>query len=173
MPDSNNTIVGHASLCVDGVDLGYTSGGITVRRDQEVGEIRADQVAGPIRKYRSSEMYVIATSLLEVTLENLRIVYGYPEATLDSDCLTLGYADPCNMIEHELVVKGVGPGCGCRTWVFDRVVNVASSVEYVMARDAQVTLAVEFEALIDPTTGLFGQVCDGCTFQDSQTCSAS
>lgn len=170
MPDNTNVLLGKAHICLDGSDLGYTTGGTTVRRDQEIVDVMADQVSGPVRKFRSSERFFITTSLLEATLENLRIAYGYPSSNLQNQCLTLGYQNPCFMLEHELVLKGAGPGCGCRTWVFDRVTSIVSSVEYSMSRDTQVQLAVEWEALIDPDTGVFGQVCDGCEFANNQVC---
>jgi hypothetical protein len=169
MPDAANTLVGAGAICLDGVDIGFTEGGVVVRRDQEINNIMADQVLSPVRKFRTSETFVIATSLLEATLENLRLVYGYPDSQLSGDCLTLGYQNSCFMAEHELVIKGPGPGCGCRTFVFDRVVAIQSSTEYQLSREDKVVLAVEFEALVNDD-GTVGQVCDGCTFADTKTC---
>jgi hypothetical protein len=108
---------------------------------------------------------------LEVTLSKLQIAFGYPSANLTSaTVLVLGYSSSCFLNEKELVVKGPGPGCGCRTFVFDRVTNVQTTVEYQMFRDQATQLAIEFEALKSCPEGIFGYVIDGCDFQEAQSC---
>lgn len=169
--NTSNIIVGGAVLCIDGVCMGLTTGGVTIRQESEIGEILADQFNGVALKFRSLERFFVATALLEVTLDKLLIAFGYPSANLTSaTVLSLGYNSSCFQNEKELVVKGPGPGCGCRTFVFDRVTNVQTSVEYQMFRDQATQLAVEFEALKACPDGSFGQVVDGCDFQAAQTC---
>lgn len=166
-----NIIVGAATVCVDGADLGFTTGGVTIRQESEYVENLADQFIGVVSKYRSLEKFFVATTMLEVTLTNLLLAFGYPNANLqNSTTLCLGYNSSCFINEHELAIKGPGPGCGCRTFVFTRAINVQTTVEYQMFRDQAVQLPVEFEILKDPDTGFFGCVYDGCTYQDSVTC---
>jgi len=167
----DNIIVGGATLCVDGTFFGLTTGGTTIRQESEYGEVIADQFNGVVKKFRSLERFFIATTLLEVTLDKLLVAFGYPTANLTSaTSLLLGYNSSCFQNEKELVVKGAGPGCGCRTFVFDRVTNVQTTVEYQMFRDQATQLAVEFEALKSCPDGYFGMVVDGCDFQVAQTC---
>lgn len=169
--NTDNVIVGGAVLCLDGVSLGLTSGGVTVRQESEFGEVLADQINGVAKKFRSLERFYVATNLLESTLDRLLIAFGYPSANMTSaTVLCLGYNSSCFLNERQLVVKGPGPGCGCRTFVFDRVMNVQSTVEYQMFRDQATQIAIEFECLKDCTTGLFGCITDGCTFQASLAC---
>ncbi len=171
--DTGNLIAGAATLCYNGVFLGLTTGGTTIRQESEYVETIADQFNGVAAKYRSLERFYIATSLLEVTLERLRIALGYPSANLTSaTSLTLGYNSSCYINEGELVVKGPGIGCGCRTFVFDRVTNVQTTVEYQMFRDQYTNLPVEFEALKACPEGTFGVVVDGCDFQNGLACDA-
>jgi len=170
MSDPNNIIVGSATLCVDGSDLGLTTGGINIRFERTFVEIAADQVVGIVSRRLESERVFISTMLLENTLENLRIVFGYPTANLTGGTkLCLGYNSSCGLNEHSITVKGKGPGCGCRTFVFDRASSV-SSPEYNMQLTQEVQLAVEFEVFKDVATGEFGCIYDGCTFQDAQDC---
>ena len=169
--NTDNIIVGSSILCCDGICLGLTTGGTTIRLESEFGEVIADQFTGSALKFRSLERFFIATTLLEVTLDQLRIAFGYPAANLvGGTSLCLGYNSVCYQNEKELVVKGPGPGCGCRTWVFDRVTNVQTSVEYQMFRDQATQLAVEFEALKSCPEGSFGKVIDGCDYAASVEC---
>lgn len=169
--DTTNVIVGAGFLCADGVSLGLTTGGTTIRQESEFGEIIADQFNGVALKYRSIERFYISTSLLEVTLDKLMMAFGYPATNLvSSTVLTLGYNSACFQNEKELVVKGPGPGCGCRTFIFDRVSNVQTTVEYQMFRDQATALPIEFEALKSCPEGVFGTVIDGCDYQATQTC---
>lgn len=171
--NTDNVIVGGAVLCLDGTSLGLTSGGVTVRQESEFGEVLADQLNGVAKKFRSLERFFVATSLLEVTLDKLLLAFGYPSANMTSaTVLCLGYNSACFLNEKQLVVKGPGPGCGCRTFVFDRVTNVQTTVEYQMFRDQATQLAIEFECLKSCETGFFGCITDGCTFQESLDCDA-
>src|SRR3972149_5840857 len=57
-------------------DLGDTQDGVQVTMDQEIEQIFVDQEQGPVKEGRTQETMTIATSLAEVTLENLADVLG-------------------------------------------------------------------------------------------------
>lgn len=170
MADSNNIITGPATLCVDGSDMGLTTGGVNIRFERSFVETEADQIIGIAKRSLQMERIFVATTLLEATLENLRIAFGLPEASLTGGTvLCLGYNSSCGLNEHSIVVKGPGVGCGCRTFVFERATSI-STPEYNMQRTQEVQIAVEFEVFKDETTGQFGCIYDGCTFQEAQNC---
>jgi hypothetical protein len=166
----DNVVVGPATLCVDGADMGLTTGGINIRYEREFVETEADQLIGIAKRSLQTERVYVATTLLEQTLENLRIVLGLPNDALTGGTkLCLGYNSSCGINEHAITVKGPGPGCGCRTFVFDAASSIGS-FEYNQQRTQEVQVAVEFEVFKDPVTGQFGCITDGCTFRDAQAC---
>lgn len=168
--DVENIIIGAATVCIDGTDIGLTVGGVNVRFERTFVEVEADQLVGIAKRFLNIERVMVEFAMLEVTLENMRIALGYPASLLTGGTkLCIGYNSSCSLPEHEMVLKGAGPGCGCRTFVLDRVVSV-SSPEYNMQRTQEVQFKVEFEALKDDDSGQFGCIYDGCSFQDAQTC---
>lgn len=159
MPDANNIIIGAASVSVNGSDVGYTMGGTTVRYEPEVRDIMADQALGVVRKSRTSERMYVTTTILEITLAQLRLAFMIPTAQLaGSTYLTLGYSDACWVEESSLILTGKSPGCGTRTFTFSKVTTL-NSKEYNMTREEETAFEVEFECLKDEF-GNFGTVVD-------------
>lgn len=170
MPNRDNIVTGAATICLDGNDLGLTTGGVTVRTERTFVETEADQIMGIAKRSLSMERIYVTTSLLEATLENLRIAFGLPDAYLTGGTvLCLGYNSSCGIMEHAMVIKGPGPSCGCRTFVFDQVISI-SSPEYKMDKGEETKIEVEFEVLKDETTGQFGCIYDGCAYQEGVSC---
>jgi hypothetical protein len=172
--NAQNIIAGSADICIDGVDIGLTTGGVNVRFERTFVETEADQILGIAKRFLNMERVFVDATLLEVTLENMRIALGYPSDNLTGGTkLLLGYNSSCSLAEHEMVLRGPAPGCGCRTFVLPRVVSV-SSPEYNMQRTQEIQFQVSFEVLKDdeagPFEGFFGAIYDGCAFQESQTC---
>jgi len=166
-----NIILGAACICIDGVDVGLTTGGVTVRYDREFLDVEADQINGIARKGVQLERMFITTTLLEAALPQLQVAFGLPLANLTSaTTLCLGYNNSCYLAEHQVAIFGPGPSCGCRTFTFDRVVSASTSIEYTMSRSQEVQVEVEFEVLKDCNSTCFGIITDGCVFQDAQVC---
>jgi hypothetical protein len=156
--NSNNIIIGAASITVDGTDLGFTKGGTSVRYEQEQIDIIADQAVGVVRKARSLERMYVKTTMLEMTLSNLRKAFMLPAASLVGNTLTLGYNNSCWVDEVVIVLVGSSPSCGTRTFTFSKCVTFGER-EYMMTRDAETAFEVEFECLKD-SNGHFGTVVD-------------
>jgi len=158
--NSNNIIVGSAQVLLDSVDVGFTIGGTTVRYEPEVREVFADQAVGVVRKARTSERMFVTTTMLEVTLVQLRRAFMLPQANYSSgtSTLTLGYNSACWVEEFELILIGVGPTCGTRTWTFGTVTTL-NQKEYNMTREEETAFEVEFECLKN-ASGNFGTVVD-------------
>lgn len=157
--DSNNIIIGAATISLGGVDLGYTQGGIIVAHEPEFIDVIADQAAGVVKKARSVERMYVRTTMLELTLENVRKTFMFPTANLTGGTsLLLGYNDVCWTDETTIVLVGSSPNCGTRTFTLNTCVAMGSK-EYTMTRENPAALAVEFEVLKD-SNGNFGGIVD-------------
>ncbi len=161
MANADNIIIGAALVLVNGSDIGYTMNGQTVRYKPEFVTVVADQANGTVRKGRSQESMFVKWTLLEVSLEQLRIAMMQPDANLPGPytTLTLGYNDSCFTDEVEIELQGPGPDCGVRTWNFPRCVITDAERMYEMKRDQAVQFEMEFEVLKD-VSGNFGTIVD-------------
>lgn len=174
MANAQNVVIGVASICLDDVELGHTSGGVEIAHEPTFLSIESDQSCGTVRIGRPSEKMMVRTTALEVMLNVIRISMGYSVDNFDEgngQKLWLGGdCDACSGLqEHELVIKGPAPNCGCRTYVFDRAVSVGQTT-LNHQRDQEQQLALEFEILKADDTGFFGYIQDGCTYQESLDC---
>ena len=160
--NADNIILGAAQVFIDGVDIGFTKGGTTVRHEPTFVDVMADQAVGVVRKFRSEERLFVTTTLLEVTLEQLRKSFMYPNANLVANTLTLGYNDSCFIDEVAITLIGSGPGsggvCGVRTFTFPKAVTFGTR-EYNMTREEETAFEVEFEVL-KSNNGTFGTIVD-------------
>jgi len=156
--NADNIIVGAATIAIDGSDIGFTKGGVTVRYEMVQLEVMADQAVGVVRKARSSERMYVSTTMLEVTLQQLRRAFMLPLAQLTGDTLTLGYNDSCWVDEVAIVIVGKSPNCGTRTFTFSKCVTFGER-EYSMQREEETAFEVEFECLKD-SNGHFGTIVD-------------
>lgn len=179
MANSQNFVVGSASLCLDDVDIGYTTGGVEVAHEPSFLTVESDQACGTTRISRTSEKLMVRTTAQEVLLNNIRIAMGYAETnfeTVSGGAMKLWLGGDCNscsgLEEIPLTIKGPGPSCGCRTFVFTRAVSVGQT-SLSFQRDQEMQLPLEFEILKADGTGFFGFVQDGCTFQESEVCNGT
>lgn len=156
--NADNIIIGAAQVKFDGTDVGYTKGGTTFRYEPEFIDVMADQAVGVVRKARSLERAYVKTTLLEVTLSQIRRAFMFPTGNLSGSTLTLGYNNTCWTEETAIVLITVSPSCGTRTWTFARCVAFGTR-EYNMTRDEETAFEVEFEILKD-SNGHFGTCVD-------------
>lgn len=158
MGNANNIIIGAAAVSIGGTDVGFTTGGAAVRYEPTFIDVEADQAVGVVRKGRSLERMYVTTTLLEVTLEQIRLAMMQPAGNLAGNTLTLGYNNSCWTDEVAIILTGVGPNCGTRTFTFSKCVAMGNR-EYNMSREEPVQFEVEFEVLKD-TNGNFGTIVD-------------
>lgn len=152
MADQNNIIVGAASLSIDGVDVGYTQGGVSLRKSTDFVDVDADQLGGVARKVATFERMFLSTTLLEATHANMRRMLNEPSGALIGSQLNLGSASPAAQ-EHTLTVTGVAPSSGVRTYSFYRAIAVDEVEHLIGSRDAPGVIPVGFELLKDPNNG--------------------
>ena len=180
MANPRNVLIGPAQITIDGSDIGLTKDGTMIRRSNEPLDIESDNERGVIKKVSLIERMYITMTMQEATLQNLLLAWSDPTSNLS------GYTDNCvgttvspptgtllmgsgtdaqtyceEVTEKVIVLVGLSPCCGTRTFTFTRCVQFGD-VEYNMQRDAETTISVEFEALKD-TTGYFGTVVDSIT----------
>lgn len=156
--NANNIIVGAATVSIDASDVGYTKGGVTVSYEPTWIEVTADQAVGIVRRARSNERLYVKTSLLEITLTQIRRAFMYPSGNLVGSTLTLGYNSSCYVDTHALVLVGAGPNCGVRTFTFPSCVAFGNR-EIKMVREEEQSFEIQFEVLKD-SDGHFGTVVD-------------
>lgn len=154
----NNIVHGAAQMIVDGTNVGYTSGGVTLRRSLEYLDVEADQAAGVIAKKVTMEKMFISTTLLESTVANMLMALNADSA--GSGDGSFGLPSP-ETNEHTLSIIGKAPSGGTRTYTFYRAV-ISEDVEHsVGSREAVNELPVTFELLKDPAHGTtFGSFAD-------------
>lgn len=147
--NKDQIIVGAAQIEIDGVNAGYTTGGVTMRRANEWYDVDADQVAGVIRKEPIMERMFIQTTLLQATLDNIRTAMNDPTGNSWSGSgLSLGSAIPV-AAEHVVVLRGKGGSGATRTVTMYRCISV-DEVQTGMFRNTASVIPVGFECLKDP-----------------------
>jgi len=153
MANQNNIVVGPASLSIDAVDVGYTTGGVSLRKSNEFVDVDADQLGGVARKVQTFERMFLTTTMLETTATNMRNVMNEPSGNLRTGShLDFGHSSPTAQ-EYELTVTGDSPtaaGFTIRTYTFYRAISVDEVEHLIGSRDAPSVLPVGFELLKDP-----------------------
>jgi hypothetical protein len=162
--NADNIIIGAATVLLNGVDVGFTKGGVSIRFEREYCDIGADQAGGVIRKAKESEKMFVKTSFLEITLERLRIAWDQPSANYQTIAskpyLYFGQNDSCSINTHVIELIGTGLNCATRTFRIYKAIAI-SEAEYLMTRDEETALEVEFECLKDSNnSNRFGFVFD-------------
>lgn len=98
--DTKNVKLGVCKVLFNGVDLGYTKGGVEVTVKSETHKVMIDQFGkSPINEYVMGREVTVKCPLAETTLENLVAIM--PGATLTTDAV-----DPLKKVVN--VTNGVG-----------------------------------------------------------------
>jgi hypothetical protein len=151
MPDFNqeNVIIGVGVLKVDGVSIGYTSGGVNLVAASDRMDKEVDQSYAPIGIHKIRETYQIVTNLAEATLANLKIVWEQTETIVEeSTTRTLSWGMNPAVVEHTLEFQGLSPEGYARTFsVYKAVVWEVGEVAH--QKDALTLIPVTFRILPD------------------------
>jgi len=154
-----NIVIGAASISIDGVDAGHTQGGVKLRPSNEKTEVISDQVCGVVAQAISMQRFFIETTLLEATLNNLRMAFNESASQQFSGSgLRLGSATP-TITEHVVVVTGKAPPnmTKTRTCSFTRCVSIEEVEFNIGQRDAASVIPVKLEVLKNDD-GTFGSM---------------
>jgi hypothetical protein len=153
MANVQNVIYGPAkTFQVDGVDLGFTAGGVELNHEVTSKDIEADQVVGRVKTMKTKDGYTIKTSLLESTLANLQIVWGLTAApaTDGSGNNVLYVGVERTFKNHSLYFVGQGPN-GFERQITVHIAQSVAASKLDLKKDAEEMYAVQFNLLPDFT----------------------
>jgi hypothetical protein len=151
--DRKNILVGAGTLKVDGVEIGFTEGGVTLSLEKEFYDVEADQETGILDKKETRQVCSIVTNLLEATLENIKIVWGIEspiETPSGKKVLSFGgLSGLCSSPqEHGLEFNGCAPNKKQRKFVVYRAVSVETG-EHSYLKGEKTVIPVTFQCLMD------------------------
>lgn len=190
IPCSNECLViGTYNVCINGFDLGSTTGGLTLSRNAEYVDVRNDQSCTRQFRYLKQQDWTFTTTIQCVTLDKLRVIYGMgafyttpegenAEAYIPADegdaMLTIAEDQSSCGIgssdEFNVTICGPGPGCGCRIIEMPRVQITPETLDYQITKDNPVQLEVEFTILADCASGVILTMEDVC---DNPACAST
>lgn len=135
------------------VGLGATMDGVEVAFEPEIGEVEVDQLKDAALLFNQGVTVTMRTNLVEATLKNLALAWGYPASAVATagSTTTFNLADPDeDLTERRLRVTGKGPNGGNRVYEARRCVSVEGSTHGLKKNEATV-FPVSFRLLPDPT----------------------
>ena len=151
MGDKNKIIIGSALFKICGIDVGYTEGGVVLRRELQYEQVENDHAPGVKRSHVVQDRYFVVTTLLESTLQNMQRVLQEPIENLSGSTLTFGGDDPI-ISEYSLTIIGKGISNKTRTYVFYRAAPSDANIEYPIGRRSGASiLPLTFELFRDIT----------------------
>jgi hypothetical protein len=146
-----NVLIGVGLLTVDGVSVGYTSGGVTITQKTDRIEKEVDQSYAPVGIHKVKESFELKTNLAEATLANLKIVWEQSVAIITSSPnRTLCWGMNPDVVEHTMVFKGKSPEGLDRTFTVLKAV-VWESGEVNHQKNGVTVVPVTFRILPDTT----------------------
>lgn len=135
--------------------LGYTDGGVTVRKTQSVELLTVDQFTGPVKAIRSEEGLEIEFELAQCTLDNYLKVLNNVTVTTGGSPVTksgpmhLGF----DVQRWALLIRGASPyGAWNLQWEVPVVVQT-DEPEISLVKDDKATIKCTFTALEDLSAG--------------------
>lgn len=143
-------------LKVANTDVGYTKGGVELELSSEFYNVIADQSLTPILRKMTSRTCKVRTTMLEATLEHLRMAWNLADSALVSSSLTLNSTE-----KGEVAIQfvGKGPNSTTRTATFFAAVGMTTG-PIPNFKDKESEIPVEFECLWSDANSSFGTIVD-------------
>lgn len=143
-------------LKVANTDVGYTKGGVELELSSEFYNVIADQSLTPILRKMTSRTCKVRTTMLEATLEHLRMAWNLADSALVSSSLTLNSTE-----KGEVAIQfvGKGPNSTTRTATFFAAVGMTTG-PIPNFKDKESEIPVEFECLLSDANSSFGTIVD-------------
>jgi len=139
-----------AAATTDWSAVGFTENGVEVSYEPTYGDVVVDQLLDSAVIFKSGMKVMVNTSFAEATLENLLIVWGQSDDTLNSSVLSIeGGSLGDSPTERALAFVGPGPrtaGDAERVYHVNRAIQ-SQTTAHKLARDAATTLPVSFRCL--------------------------
>ena len=170
---SNASFKDTLSTNADYTNVGYTSNGLELQFQPDLGEVSVDQVLDVAKLYKQGMQVNMATAFAEATLENLLIALAFnadeltgTKSTSGGQVLDLSAGDigECP-VERGLVAIGPGTGDCANSDNVERVYTAyrALSIENVTVsakRDEASMFEVSFRLLPEDSSGSYGKIVD-------------
>jgi hypothetical protein len=145
-------------LYIRGLFMGHTHGGLTVAHGIDTSTIEVDQSLMPVRIIKAGETFDLSVPLAEVTLENLRAIWGVSAAieTLGASRRRLTFGGDSNVPEVPVMMI-VPAGAGKKWAVTFYRCAVTGPGDLVWSRDDQVNLPLKVTVLADTSRAVGDQ----------------
>lgn len=154
MGDRRYFIAANAEVKVDGVSVGYTNAETTIKISREYEDVTVEQVKGQIASFLTNETCEVSTSLAEITMNNLKLVWDQEGSLLvGGTFLSLGTEDGAN--EHTIIITAKAPAGESYTYVNYYIFRGISydAGDQAMSRGSITTIPVTFRCLKDDKNG--------------------
>ena len=140
-----NIVIGEGDITIDGIDLGFTVDGFTLRQEQEWFDALVDQSVGVQKKKLVRRRLFGQANVGEGSLANRTVSYGLQSNALSGQTLTFSGTDR-GVVTATFTQTAANPSGFDRVLTFSRVVNLGNS-ETPFVRDGISFVPVEFEIL--------------------------
>jgi len=138
-------LVGHGDLSIDGVDMGATDGGFSIRSESEWFDAMVDHSLGTQKKQLVRRKVFGSANVAQAALAKMAVAYGLTAAALSGTTLTYASQDR-GVVTGAFVIAGGNPSGFDRTYTFARIVSLGNS-ESAYQRDGITFVPVEFEVI--------------------------
>ena len=134
-------------------NVGYTNNGLQITYNPTYDSVTVDQLLDTAKLFKSAMEVMIATEMSEGTLENVLVVFGQGQSTLNSGVLGLEAGSlGIQPTERQLIAIGQAPTETStkteRIYYARRVLSVQQS-QFSLARSTPTTFPVTFRLLPD------------------------
>lgn len=143
------------------VDLGDTSGGVSVKISTTTQELEVDQKLDPVDEVMTKRVITVSVPLAAFNIDNLKLAFPGSEIVTDATTSTkkklliqsatgdsmISYAGQLRLhpVEKEATDKG-------KDWLFPYAAPVSTDLEISFTKDGMKTIPVEFKAYPAPST---------------------
>lgn len=154
MYNSDNITIGPAELFVDGVNVGWTKGGVSIRTTKSYWYRPSFDGLGDEEAVKESESYYISTILIENTLESLKNAWGIAESINVSAPPTkrLDFGGSRTVVEHVIRFAATN-----RRIIFYKAVAMDFG-ELAYQKSSESLIPITFRALLDTSKDVGEQV---------------
>lgn len=151
------------TLTVHNIDLGGTYAPLTLSVETPVQLIEVEQFLTPIRSIIQARNVTAGTTLAEITLANLAVVWQLPAANIVSSSLTIDSSDrgevPWVAVGKPGTAPGATPTTNKRTYNFP-LSRTTGTITHNWSKLEDGALPTEWVFLANSTTGIIGTVTD-------------
>ena len=152
MADVTNLFVGSATLYVDGVNVGWTRGGLRMRVNKSMWARPSLDGLGAESLVKQSEDYYLSTVLVETTMVNLRHAWGINEAAVGK---RVNFGGSTTVPTHTL--QFVVEGSFMQAYFYKASTVDFGEIIYGSPRQ-DISIPVTFRLLLDTTKAVGAQI---------------